>query len=665
MAADIPDDPPSLALPARPGPRTEREMREAEDLALAASGLGSGLLKRQPLPEDDSVAVLKVCPHCGTEYETAARFCPADGTSLRPKGSDSLIDRVLAERYHILKRIGEGGMGRVYLGEHVKMNRQCAIKVMSPALVNDQESATRFAREASSAARIIHPNVAAVFDFGESEGLVYLVMEYVDGEPLSRIIAREAPLSIDRAVDLTRQIADGLGAAHELGIIHRDLKPDNILVARTRAGKEVAKVVDFGIAKAMQEAAGDALTRTGLVIGTPEFMSPEQLLGDPIDARSDLYALGCILHLMLTAAPPFEAATREQMIKRRLAENSPHVQALDSSLPDSLDRIVERLLARNPGERYGSAAEVRDALNGNHKRLSGNHEAIRAATRPPTPRSAPTIAIGSFENATTEMNPSVPASAAPTRLTPTAVVEPVAASRPASPRRRPAMLAAGGAVAVGLIALALRFAPSSGSDVSDVRPGVDPVATTAVTDSARLASSARDSARKSSVRPPVPGVRPAGAAGAAGAGGTVLTSAASTAEARQQRADRLAKQRSDSATRVESKIPIEVRKTVIRYVNAIETLDIAKLKEVYPFMSGVQEDGWKTLFGSADSIRASPRFSGVTFLPTKDAPTTIEEPFSVQMRIFQKGGKGPTGSNPRNTAVFRLEGANWVLREIH
>ena len=285
-------------------------MREAEDLALAASGLGSGLLKRQPLPEDESVAVLKVCPHCGTEYETAARFCPADGTSLRPKGSDSLIDRVLAERYHILKRIGEGGMGRVYLGEHVKMNRQCAIKVMNPALVNDHESATRFAREASSAARIIHPNVAAVFDFGESEGLVYLVMEYVDGEPLSRILSREAPLSLERTVDIALQIADGLGAAHELGIIHRDLKPDNILVARTRAGKEVAKVVDFGIAKAMQETVGEALTRTGLVIGTPEFMSPEQLLGDPIDARSDLYALGCIMHLMLTASPPFEAATR-------------------------------------------------------------------------------------------------------------------------------------------------------------------------------------------------------------------------------------------------------------------------------------------------------------------------------------------------------------------
>src|SRR5207237_6113080 len=121
---------------------------------------------------------------------------------LRPKGTGSLTGLVMAERYHILKRIGEGGMGRVYLGEHVKMNRQCAIKVMNPALVNDHESAARFAREASNAARIIHPNVAAVFDFGESEGLVYLVMEYVDGEPLSRILAREAPLAVERALEL-------------------------------------------------------------------------------------------------------------------------------------------------------------------------------------------------------------------------------------------------------------------------------------------------------------------------------------------------------------------------------------------------------------------------------------------------------------------------------
>jgi serine/threonine-protein kinase len=386
--------------PARPAPPSLEESGvpvvasaegEGEQHPLVTSELGSGLLAEQPTVEAQTIAVLKVCPQCGTEYETAARFCPADGTALRPKGSDSLIGRVLADRYHILKLIGEGGMGRVYLGEHVKMNRQCALKVMSPALVNDAESAARFAREASNAARIIHPNVAAVFDYGESDGLVYLVMEYVDGEPLSRLLAREAPFSLERATELARQIADGLGAAHELEIVHRDLKPDNILVSRKQNGREVVKVVDFGIAKAMQENAGEALTRTGLVIGTPEFMSPEQLLGDPIDARSDLYALGCILHLMLTAAPAFEAPTREQMIKRRLSEDPPSVQGVDPGLPDSIDRIVARLLARAPGDRYGSAAEVRDALGGTHARRVGPDGASKP--RMDTPRSAPTQII--------------------------------------------------------------------------------------------------------------------------------------------------------------------------------------------------------------------------------------------------------------------------------
>src|SRR5258707_286912 len=312
------DDEKHNASPSRSAAEEERALRDAEARALAESGLGSGLLARQSAPLDaESVAVLKVCPQCGREYETAARFCPLDGTALRPKGSDSLVGRVLADRYHILKRIGEGGMGRVYLGEHVKMNRQCAIKVMSPAMVNDSESAARFAREASNAARIIHPNVAAVFDFGESDGLVYLVMEFVDGEPLSRLLSREAPLSLERAIDLTRQIADGLGAAHEIDIVHRDLKPDNILIMRTRAGREIAKVVDFGIAKAIQEGAGEGLTRTGQVIRTPEFMSPEQLVGDPLDARTHLYSLRCILHLLPTAPAPLSEPTREQLIHPR------------------------------------------------------------------------------------------------------------------------------------------------------------------------------------------------------------------------------------------------------------------------------------------------------------------------------------------------------------
>src|SRR5215510_8117359 len=317
-----------------------------EEPVLHAS-MGSGLLKQAISTTDEHVVVPKVCPQCGGEYETGDRFCPKDGAPLRPKGSaDPMIGRIIADRYLILARLGEGGMGRVYVAEHVKMNRQCAIKVMSPSLMNDAESTARFAREASNAARILHPNVAAVFDYGEADKTVYLVMEYVDGESLSGLLAREGVLDPRRAIDIARQIADGLTAAHELGLVHRDLKPDNVIVAMKRDGREIAKVVDFGIAKAVSDLPKDALTRSGLVIGTPEYMSPEQLLGDPVDARTDIYALGCMLYQMLTGLQPFDAETREQMIRRRLNEPTPHVQSLVPELPRRLDALISHMLAR-------------------------------------------------------------------------------------------------------------------------------------------------------------------------------------------------------------------------------------------------------------------------------------------------------------------------------
>ena len=332
---------------------------------LLDSHLGSGLIAQQPTPApDQTIAVTKVCPQCGGEYETSDRFCPKDGSPLRPKsGGDPLVGRVIADRYLVLARLGEGGMGRVYLAEHVKMNRQCAIKVMNPSLVNDTESSQRFAREASNAARILHPNVAAVFDYGESDKIVYLVMEYVDGESLSSILQKEGALDPRRAIDLTRQVADGLHAAHELGIVHRDLKPDNVIITRNRSGKEIAKVVDFGIAKAVNDSKEDALTKSGLVIGTPEYMSPEQLLGDPVDARTDVYALGCILFQCLTGNAAFAADTREQMIRRRLHEPAPHIRDLIPGLPARLDTLIVHMLARSPSDRVATAAEARDQLD--------------------------------------------------------------------------------------------------------------------------------------------------------------------------------------------------------------------------------------------------------------------------------------------------------------
>jgi serine/threonine-protein kinase len=375
----------------------------AVDPTLGASILGSGLLAQQPTPaEGEAISIAKVCPQCGVEYDTASRFCPNDGTPLRPKGTaDPFIGRVLAERYHMLKRLGEGGMGKVYLAEHVKMNRQCAVKVMNSALLNDSDSAQRFAREASNAARIIHPNVAAVFDYGETDGVVYLVMEYVEGESLTRVLERETSLPPARAVDISHQVAEALVAAHELGIVHRDLKPDNIIIAPGKNGRDIAKVVDFGIAKAIEEAPSESLTRTGLVIGTPEYMSPEQLLGDPVDARSDIYSLGCIVYQMLTGRRTFDEPTREQMIKRRLTEKSPHARDLAPDVPKTLDLIVARMLNRTPHDRYATAAEVRDLMIPAIALEGGFDD---PSWRPQT-RSNPTVFIQAAEQPTQEMTP--------------------------------------------------------------------------------------------------------------------------------------------------------------------------------------------------------------------------------------------------------------------
>ena len=637
MAAEPDDD--ASESPTPPAPDLEEALREAEDHALRLSGLGSGLMAQQPTPgASESVAVLKVCPQCGTEYETAARFCPADGTSLRPKGSDSLVGRILADRYHILKRIGEGGMGRVYLGEHVKMNRQCAIKVMSPALVNDHESAARFAREASNAARIIHPNVAAVFDYGESEGLVYLVMEYVEGEPLSRILAREAPMTVERSLEIARQIADGLGAAHELQIIHRDLKPDNILVTRKSDGREVAKVVDFGIAKAVQDSAGEALTRTGLVIGTPEFMSPEQLLGDPIDIRSDLYALGCILYLMLTATPPFVAPTREQMIKRRLAEQPPKVRLLDPGLPDSLERVVEKLLARTPDERYGSAAEVRDALSGAHSRNAAI--ATPAGASRGTPRSLPTVGFERASMATTEVTPS--------------------AMLPA--RRRRGMLLLGGAVVIAGAALAWRSVRSANVAAA---PSAAVTARADSTRRATMAAATTDSAARAAATTSAPRKDSSTAASGNVAKGKAATpvvrdsASIATADSARRQAKQARRER-DSVAKAEGAVPRTVRAPLESYARAIESGDVKKILAVYPAMSDDKQKQWERFFVTADHIRATLHVGKVT--TTKDV---TDADFRIRL-TFRYKTSGERGSNPATPqhAVLTKRGNQWQVTAL-
>src|SRR3989454_43700 len=311
---------------------------------------------------------MKICSVCSTQYPDDVRFCPNDGQTLRAAApATDLVGQVVADRYHVLKKLGEGGMGQVYLAEHVKMGRRSAIKVMNPSMVHDPDAVARFTREAANASRITHPNVCAIYDFGETpDGTIYLAMEFIEGEPLTDVLAREGALPAHRAGHIFLQVADALQAAHDLGIVHRDLKPDNIMISRGREGSDVVKVVDFGIAKAVGGDDSQKVTKTGLVVGTPEFMSPEQLSGDKLDGRSDLYSLALVLFKMLTGKLPFQATSvQETMIKRLTDDPATLVTARpDLRFPPGLQETLDAALARGPTERYQSAAKFANDVAG-------------------------------------------------------------------------------------------------------------------------------------------------------------------------------------------------------------------------------------------------------------------------------------------------------------
>ena len=305
---------------------------------------------------------LKICPQCGAVYELDQRFCPKDGMTLRLQNeTGDLVGSIVADRYHVLRKLGEGGMGQVYLAEHVKMGRKSAVKVMNPAMVKDADAISRFNREASNASKINHPHVADVYDFGETaDGVIYLAMEFVDGPSLTKLIEDQgtATLPPARTASIVRQTAEALAAAHDMGIVHRDLKPDNIMIARERDGGDCVKVVDFGIAKAA-DVASQKVTKTGLVVGTPEYMSPEQLAGDKLDGRSDIYALGLVAFHMLTGRLPFPADTVQESMIMRLTERPRKLSEMrpDVGWTPELQAVLDRALERDAAARYAKAAD--------------------------------------------------------------------------------------------------------------------------------------------------------------------------------------------------------------------------------------------------------------------------------------------------------------------
>jgi serine/threonine-protein kinase len=306
-----------------------------------------------------------VCPCCGTRYPADARFCAKDGSPLRDlrelraeRDAEMQAGRDVG-RFRIVRRLGTGGTGHVYLAVEHGTGRRCAVKTLDPEIAASADGLQRFRREATNHARIgVHPHVCALLDFGTTpDGVVYIALEYVDGEPLSALLRRSGSLPPARAATIVRQAADGLAVAHAHDLVHRDLKPENILLGRTAYGADHVTLIDFGIAKSPLDTR-QRLTGTGVAVGTPLFMSPEQLAADAVDARSDVYALGLVAFLMLAGALPFAVGTPDAMQRRMLGQLQPLREVRpDVPWPAALQETLDRALAASPDDRYARVAD--------------------------------------------------------------------------------------------------------------------------------------------------------------------------------------------------------------------------------------------------------------------------------------------------------------------
>jgi serine/threonine-protein kinase len=334
--------------------------------------------------------------------------------SVRPGGPQALIGTTISDRYKIERLLGEGGMGAVYQAEHTLMRKRMAIKVLHPEMTRLPEVVARFEREAMAAAHIEHPNVVTATDFGKlDDGSFFLALEYVEGKSLRDAIAK-GRLELGRALHIGRQIASALSRAHQLKIVHRDLKPENVMLVDRDGDPDFVKVLDFGIAKVQmgefdvgQAGPGQpVLTQAGMVYGTPEYMAPEQALGQTVDARADLYALGCMLYEMLCGVRPFEADSKVALLGMQVTAPVPAMatKAPSANVPPEVEALVKHLLAKEASDRLGDAKVLADNISAIMGQLAANG-LIQADFAPPQSRigtgpglgSSPDLAMPSAE----------------------------------------------------------------------------------------------------------------------------------------------------------------------------------------------------------------------------------------------------------------------------
>ncbi|MBK8173287.1 MAG: serine/threonine protein kinase [Sandaracinaceae bacterium] len=378
---------------------------------------------------------MKACPLCKTEYPGGEVFCPLDGARLtspsiansllKQPGEDPLVGIVLHERYKILRRIGEGGMGIVYEATHVVIEKKVALKVLRDDFSSRPEVVERFRQEAKSASRIGHEHIVDISDFGETpSGASYFVMEMLVGEDLADLLAREGTLAPRRAAHILIQCCKALGAAHSKGIVHRDMKPENIFLITREDQADFVKIVDFGIAKMSDietaGAPGRKLTKTGMIFGTPEYMSPEQAAGKALDHRVDIYAMGVILYELLTGRVPFVGDTFMGVLTQHMFEEPPPLRTVNAHVacPPELEAVIFKALSKDAAARFQSmdemaraiatAMEFSQSVDLTEKTFSGYGEPVKAKARGPrilSPQAVATQELPSIGLAPTEPPP--------------------------------------------------------------------------------------------------------------------------------------------------------------------------------------------------------------------------------------------------------------------
>ncbi|MDW8245328.1 MAG: protein kinase [Sandaracinaceae bacterium] len=297
----------------------------------------------------------KVCPHCGAQYDSEARFCTKDGTALKRAGeNDPWIGKILLDQFRIEEQIGVGGMGIVYRARQLNLDRDLAIKILHPDLAQNEELWRRLHREARIATQLDHPHCVRVLLFGKlPEGPPYIVMEYLSGQSLADLLAKEGHLPLERAAHIVLQVAEALGEAHGRGIVHRDIKPENVFLVSKPNDPDFVKVLDFGIARLLDRAGETLATASGKILGTARYISPEAARGEPVDPRSDVYSLAVMFYEMLCGRPPFDSDSVLALLRKHVEEEVPPLRSHEAtrSLPAAVEEFILQCLAKDPSKR--------------------------------------------------------------------------------------------------------------------------------------------------------------------------------------------------------------------------------------------------------------------------------------------------------------------------